>query len=668
MYHICTGNWIFAWKATQLSSFVQYLTNALLNNVKRFLGFVQYLTNAYFNNVKQFLSFVWYSYSFQMVAPFFAFVWYMYIYWANYQFMDATRLLQFVWYSIKFPLFFIFVWYVYWLNDRIMMEVNRFLESRFMKVTRFLKLIWDSINCPLIGGSTSQPAVARNNNILVYIADSLLQLLYSYLILIPCQWILNFNAVPMSLALPGFLFYAFCHALLNWSFNLVFRINTYSTVWFLVKIIQEVAIISLYCAISQFLRYDQIFILGTELLRRILCEEAIAGDYGSIQSNIVHRIPLCAYTTVRLILQAGAPLAINCWIDAVKQWTWISHTINRCNITNDPSKALLLPALFIAFFNYETAISTRLQDIFFLATSTLSVLLLSMKEFREPRTRKNMVLSESEPYAYDCIPVGPSPPFRPFWALAILNTFVALLIFAVPGGEGRYSIAALARTWNSTSNLAIYIFGFTFIVYLAMRLIPGEFLVRAHANLPNRPRKRNGYPLHYVNWYTEIRTNFDDEDIQKKTFEKARAFLSEGPLNFPVGILKLQFLLVAILIGQLIAPGVIYLTVMLAIWLGMKFGVVGHLACNFDILVLNFDHFGYNFDEDAAEDLRRAVEAARRGVEAPEYEEVRNTEEGIAEEDIAEEDIEPLPSSAAQSEDDGESVSDNCASSTSPDD
>jgi len=267
-----------------------------------------------------------------------------------------------------------------------------------------------------------------------------------------------------------------------------------------------------------------------------------------------------------------------------------------------------------------------------------------------------MVLSESEPYAYDCIPVGPSPPFRPFWALAILNAFVALLVFAVPGGEERYSIAALARTWNSTSNLAIYIFGFTFIVFLAMRIIPDEFLVRAHANLPNRPRKRNGYPLHYVDWYTEIRTNFDDEDVRKKTFEKAGAFLSEGPLNFPVGILKLQFLLVAILLGQVIAPGVISLTVMLAIWLGMKFRVVGHLACNFDILVLNCDHFGYNFDEDAAEDLRRAVEAA-------EYEEVRNTEEGIAEEDA-----EPLPSSSAQSEDDGKSASDNSALSTSSED
>jgi hypothetical protein len=536
------------------------------------------------------------------------------------------------------------------------MEVTRFLESRFMKVTRFLKLIWDSINCPLIGGSTSQLAVPRDKNMLVYIADSLLQLLYSYVILIPCQWILDFNAVPMSLALPGFLFYAFCHTLLNWSFNLVFRINTYSTLWFLVKIIQEVAIISLYCAISRFLRYDQIFILGTELFRRLLCEEAIAGDYGSIQSNILHRIPLCAYTIVRLILQAGEPLAINFWIDTVKQWTWIGHTINKCNITNDPSKALLLPALFIAFSTYETAISTRLQEIFFWATSLLLVLLLSMKEFREPRTRKNMVLSESEPYAYDRISVGPSPPFRPFWALAILNTFVALLVFVVPGGEERYSLAALARTWNSTSNLAIYIFGFTFIVYLAMRLIPGEFLVRAHANLPNRPRKRNGYPLHYVDWYKEIRTNFDDEDVRKKTFEKARAFLSEGPLNFPVGILKLQFLLVAILLGQLIAPGIISLNVMLAIWLGMKFGVVGHLACNFDILILNYDHFGYNFDEDGAKDLRRAAEAA-------EYEEVRNTEEGIAEEDT-----ESLQSSSAQSEDGGESVSNNSAPSTSPDD
>jgi hypothetical protein len=524
-----------------------------------------------------------------------------------------------------------------------------------MKVTRFLKLIWDSINSPLMGGSTSQPAVARNNNFLVYIADSLLQLLYSYLL---CQWILDFDVVPMSLALPGFLFYTFCHTLLNWSFNALFRINTHSALWFLVKIIQEIATISLYCAISQFVRYEQVS-NGMELLQRILCEEAIAGDYGSIHANILHRIPLCTYTIVRLILKAAEPLAINFWIDAVRQSTWISYTINKCNITNDPSKALLLPALFIALFSYETAISTRLQDIFFLATSTLSVLLLSMKEFREPRTRKNMVPSESEPYAYDCIPVGPSPPFRPFWALAILNTFVALLVFVVPGGEERYSIAALERTWNSTSNLAIYVFGFTFIVYLAMRLIPGELLVRAHANLPNRPRKRNGYPAYYVDWYTAVRTFFDDEDVRIKTVEKTRAFLSEGPLNFPVAILKLQFLLVATLLGQLLAPGIISLTVILAIWLVMKFGVVGHLACNFDILILNYDDFAYSFEESSEADLQRGLEAARGGIEAAAYE-VRNTEEGIAEEDT-----EPLPSSSAQSEEDGESVSDNSALSTS---
>jgi hypothetical protein len=56
-------------------------------------------------------------------------------------------------------------------------------------------------------------------------------------------------------------------------------------------------------------------------------------------------------------------------------------------------------------------------------------------------------------------------------------------------------------------------------------------------------------------------------------------------------------------------------------------------------------------------------EAARGGVETAEYEEVRNTEEGIAEEDP-----DPLPSSSAQSEDDGESVSDDSVLSTSSED
>jgi hypothetical protein len=613
MYHVCTGNWIFAGKVTQLSSFVQFLTNPLFNNVERFLNFVQYLTKTFFNKVNQFLGFVRSSYCFQIVAPVFVFVWYMCMctYWANYQFMDATRLAQSVWYSVKFPIlmgpsFFVFVWYVYCLNYRTM-EVTRFLESRFTKVTRFLKLIWDSINYSLMGGSTLQPAVAQNNNLLIYIADSLLQLLYSYLLLVACQWnplawIFDFDAVPMSLAFPGFLFYTFCHTLLSWPFDAVFRLNIHSALWFLVEIIREVATVSLYCAISQFVRYQQVF-NGMEL-QRIICEEAIAGDHGSIHANILHRIPLCAYTIVRLILKAGEPLTINLWIDAVKQSTWISYTINKCNITNDPSKALLLSALFLALFSYETAIPTRLQDIFFLATSTVSVLLLSMKEFREPRTRKIMVLSEEEPYAYDRIEVGPSPPFRPFWVLAILNTFVALLVFVVPGVEERYSTAVLACTWSSTSNLAIYIFGFTFMVYLAVRLIPGEFLVRAHAKLPNRPQKRNGYPAYYVDWYKGIRTNFD-EDLREKKFEMARVFLSEGPLNFPFGILKLQFLLVAIFLGQLTAPGVISLTVMLAIWLVIKFGVVSHLACNFDILILNYDDFAYSFEESPEANLRR---------------------------------------------------------------
>jgi hypothetical protein len=590
-----------------------------------------------------------------MVATVFVFVWYIIIYSANYQFMDATRLFQSVWYSVKFPFpigpsIFVFVWYVYCLSYRTT-EVTRFIESRFLKITRFLTLIWDSVNSPLMGGSTSQPAIPWNNNLLVYIADSLLQLLYSYLLLIACQWnplawIFDFDAVPMSLALPGFLFYTFCHTLPNWPFNAVFRLNTHSALWFLVKIIQEVATVSLYCAISQFMRYQQVF-NGMELIQRIICEEAIAVDHGSIHANIFHCISLCAYTIMRLIVKAGQPLAINLWIDAVKQLTWINYIINKCNITNDPSKALLLPALFIALFSYKTAIPTRLQDIFFVVTSTVSVLLLSMKEFREPRTRKIMVPSKEEPYAYDRIDVGPSPPFRPFWVLAILNTFVALLVFVIPGGEEQYSIAALARTWNSTSNLAIYILGFTFIVYLAIRLIPGEILVRAHAKLPNRPRERNGYPAYYVDWYTMARSF--DEDVRRKTLEKARTFLNEGPSNFPVGILKLQFLLVAIFLDQLLAPGVISLTFMLAIWLVMQFRVVGHLACNFDILILNYDDFAYSFDERSAADRRREGDAA-------EHEQDRDTGEGIAEEGT-----EPALSSSAQSEDDGESDSDNSA-------
>ena len=77
-------------------------------------------------------------------------------------------------------------------------------------------------------------------------------------------------------------------------------------------------------------------------------------------------------------------------------------------------------------------------------------------------------------------------------------------------------------------------FGFTLIAYLAARLAPGEILLPAYAKAINRPRKRHGYRTYYVDWYKLV--GLFKEDARNRSLEKARVFLSEGPLNLPVGI------------------------------------------------------------------------------------------------------------------------------------
>jgi hypothetical protein len=149
--------------------------------------------------------------------------------------------------------------------------------------------------------------------------------------------------------------------------------------------------------------------------------------------------------------------------------------------------------------------------------------------------------------------------------------------------------------------------------------------------------------VHYGDWYTYIRTGAP-EDIQLEIFGEVRAFLAEGPFDFPVCILKLQFLLVAILLGQLIAPGVVSLTIVFTIWLVMKFGIVGYLDYNFYDLLLNEK---YDLGSDVPEEdpvILENPDVPEEDLEVPE-EDSDVPEEDSEDEDISdpEDDVEPLP-------------------------